>query len=92
MKEDKRPKYGEWGVKMGTCNIDHSLEDVKNKFLAQSSFLPNEIKALFESFFIKEHSQEVLNEVFHLLKKYDLSSDEEQNDRNTKLTALLKRR
>ncbi|WP_243291014.1 group-specific protein [Bacillus sp. FJAT-47783] len=77
---------------MGTCNIDHSIEDVKNKFLAQSSVLPDEIKALFESFFMKEHSQEVLNEVFHLLKKYDLSSEAEQQERNVKLTKIITNR
>ncbi|MFC7393442.1 hypothetical protein [Scopulibacillus cellulosilyticus] len=75
---------------MSKCNIDHSFEDVRNKFLSQSSFLPDEINSLFKSFFTKEQSQEVLNEIFHLLKKYDLAAEGEQNDRNEKIAAILK--
>ena len=40
---------------------------------------------LFQQYFSKEHTQKNLNEMFHLLKKYDLSSDEEKENRNTQL-------
>ena len=33
---------------------------------------------LFQLYFSKEHTQKNLNEMFHLLKKYDLSSDEKK--------------
>jgi SUMO ligase MMS21 Smc5/6 complex component len=75
---------------MSSCNIDHSIEDVKKKFEAQSEFLPVVVKETFDEFFTNEHSQETLNEVFHLLKKYDLSSEEERDSRNEKLLLVLK--
>jgi citrate synthase len=78
------------GTKMSTCNIDHSHEDVRKKYEAQSEFLPNGIRDLFAAFFQKEHSQEILNEVFHLLKKYDLADEEEKEERNRRLEFILK--
>lgn len=75
---------------MSQCNLDHSVEDVKNKFESQSQFLPSEIVELFTNFFTKSHSQQTLNEVFHLLKKYDLSNEEEKLARNEKLLLVLK--
>ncbi len=74
---------------MGDCKLEHSQEDVKNKFESQEAFLPEEIKTLFNQFFTKEHTQDILNEVFHLLKKYDLASTEEQNERNNRLCLVL---
>lgn len=75
---------------MSRCNLDHSLEEVKKKFDSQSEFLPEALMELFTLFFEKEHSQERLNEVFHILKKYDLASDEEKLARNDKLLLVLK--
>ena len=75
---------------MSECKLNHSLEDVKNKYESQISFLPEEMKDLFNQFLGKEHTQELLNEVFHLLKKYDLASTEEQNERNNRLYLVLK--
>ncbi|WP_411831012.1 hypothetical protein [Peribacillus castrilensis] len=37
----------------------------------------------------KGNSQETLNELFHLLKKYDLSTQEEQESRNDKLKRIM---
>ena len=45
---------------------------------------------LFEQFFTEEHTQDLLNEVFHLLKKYDLASEDERNARNNRLLLVLK--
>lgn len=75
---------------MGECKLDHSHEDIKSKYLSQAAFLPEEMKPLFEQFFAKEHTQEILNEVFHLLKKYDLASDEEKTERTNRLHMVLK--
>jgi hypothetical protein len=75
---------------MSECKLDHSLEDVRNKYESQAAFLPEEMKPLFGQFLTKEHTQELLNEMFHLLKKYDLASEEERNERNNRLLLVLK--
>lgn len=74
---------------MSNCQLDHSHEDVKKKFESQQAFLPEEMIPLFEQFFSKEHTQTILNEMFHLLKKYDLSPKEEQESRNNQMLLLL---
>lgn len=73
---------------MGTCNIDHSHEDVVKKLQSQESFLPSDLAHTLHAFLEKEQTQERLNELFHLLKKYDLASKEEQENRNTKLATF----
>lgn len=75
---------------MSECKIDHSHDDVKKKYQSQLDFLPAEMKPLFNEFFNEEHTQDILNEVFHLLKKYDLASDEEKNERINRLYLVLK--
>ncbi|MEH7548789.1 MULTISPECIES: hypothetical protein [Bacillaceae] len=75
---------------MSECKLNHTQEEVKNKYESQAAFLPEDMKDLFKQFFAKEHSQELLNEVFHLLKKYDLASITEKNERNNRLNMVLK--
>jgi hypothetical protein len=75
---------------MGECKLNHSQEDVKSKYESQAEFLPEDMKPLFNQFFAGEHTQELLNEVFHLLKKYDLASAEEQSARNERLYLVLR--
>ncbi|MFS0775402.1 hypothetical protein ABC255_05180 [Neobacillus sp. 3P2-tot-E-2] len=75
---------------MSECKLNHSQEDVRNKYESQEAILPDEMKPLFEQFFSKEHTQDLLNEVFHLLKKYDLASVEDRNERNNRLFMVLK--
>jgi hypothetical protein len=75
---------------MGECKIDHSHEDVQKKYDSQMDYLPGEMKPLFQQFFQGEHTQDILNEVFHLLKKYDLASEEEKSERNNRLYLVLK--
>ncbi|MEI3889856.1 MULTISPECIES: group-specific protein [Bacillus] len=72
------------------CNIDHSIEDVMNKLESQKSFLPEVIFKEVKGFLQGNHSQEILNVVFHLLKKYDLVSEEERETRNTQLLLIIK--
>lgn len=74
---------------MGICNIDHSHEEVVKKLKSQEEFLPEELSQKIHHFLEKDHSQETLNEVFHLLKKYDLAEISEQEDRNGKIAALI---
>ncbi|MFK2825732.1 hypothetical protein QYG89_08560 [Bacillus sp. B190/17] len=75
---------------MGQCNIDHSREEVIQKLESQQSFLPESLYGDIHLFLKSRHSQQTLNELFHLLKKYDLSSKEEQEERNEKLQKLVK--
>ncbi|GAB6615610.1 MULTISPECIES: hypothetical protein [Bacillus] len=72
------------------CNIDHSMEDVMNKLESQKKFLPEVIFKEVKGFLQGNHSQEILNDVFHLLKKYDLVSEEEREMRNTQLLLIIK--
>ncbi|MDF1507098.1 hypothetical protein PZE06_02760 [Robertmurraya sp. DFI.2.37] len=75
---------------MSECKLDHSMEDVRSKYEAQRTYLPEEFTPLFEQFFNEEHSQNILNDVFHLLKKYDLATEEEKTVRNKRLMIVLK--
>ncbi|MEH7345900.1 hypothetical protein V7122_18830 [Bacillus sp. JJ1532] len=75
---------------MSECKLDHSLEDVKLKYGQQKEFLPNSMAPLFEAFFNEEHTQDILNEVFHLLKKYDLATEDEKVQRENRLNLVLK--
>ncbi|HDR7782522.1 hypothetical protein MKX31_15395 [Bacillus sp. FSL M8-0063] len=72
------------------CNIDHSMEDVMNKLESQKSFLPEVIFKELKGFLGGNHSQEILNDIFHLLKKYDLVSEDEREMRNTQLLLIIK--
>ncbi|MBS4213290.1 MULTISPECIES: group-specific protein [Neobacillus] len=75
---------------MSECKLDHSHDDVKKKYESQSAFLPEEMNPLFEQFFEKDHTQDILNEVFHLLKKFDLASEEEKSERTNRLNMVLR--
>mgnify|MGYP001272760774 CR=1 FL=1 len=74
---------------MGKCDLDHSLEDVQNKLNAQSAYLPESLYQRLQNFLSRPLSQETLNDAFHLLKKYDLASEEERENRNSQIEALL---
>lgn len=72
------------------CNIDHSIEDVMNKLESQKSFLSEELFEGLKEFLQGNHSQEILNDVFHLLKKYDLVDEEERESRNAQLLLFIR--
>ncbi|MCM3761626.1 group-specific protein [Alkalihalobacillus oceani] len=74
---------------MNSCKLDHPLDDVRHKLEAQKPFLPNELYQQSSAFLTTEPSQPELNELFHLLKKYDLASAAEQQERNEKLKKLV---
>ncbi|WP_100330640.1 group-specific protein [Bacillus xiapuensis] len=76
---------------MGKCQIDHSLEDVKRKLASQQNFLSGELYQDLQVFLQKTPTQAELNEAFHLLKKYDLSPEEEQERRNQAFRQLMNR-
>ncbi|MCP3026396.1 group-specific protein [Halobacillus sp. A5] len=75
---------------MSSCPIDHTLEDTKKKLESQKEFLPEELYKAAGHFLNSRPSQDELNELFHLLKKYDLAADEEKQMRNKNLKELTK--
>ncbi|MGD6961083.1 hypothetical protein ACQCVB_02670 [Fictibacillus phosphorivorans] len=75
---------------MGKCTIDHTLEDVKQKLAEQSAFMPRELVMEVGDSLSEDADQTYLNEVFHLLKKYDLADESEREKRNGKLSDLVK--
>lgn len=75
---------------MSKCNIDHSQEDVVKKLDSQKESLSSDSYYVIEGFLARPRSQETLNELFHLLKKYDLASPDEQLERDKKIDELVK--
>ncbi|WP_144460868.1 group-specific protein [Siminovitchia fortis] len=75
---------------MSKCNIDHSLESVVAKLESQAEFLPGGLAEELGQFLSSDQPQDTLNEVFHLLKKYDLASVEERKERDRKLEQYIK--
>ncbi|EKN68924.1 hypothetical protein P9E76_03365 [Schinkia azotoformans] len=72
------------------CEINHTKEDVLSKLVSQKAYLPTELYPKMESFIQTDLPQETLNEVFHLLKKYDLAAEAEQQERNEVLKTMVK--
>lgn len=73
---------------MGECKLNHSVEDVQKKLAEQAPFLPTERVEQLQVLLEANLSQETLNELFHLLKKYDLATPEEREKREEKMTKL----
>ncbi|WP_078544501.1 group-specific protein [Litchfieldia alkalitelluris] len=73
---------------MGSCNIDHSLEDVYKKLESQKEFLSFKSLEKCKRILSGNPSQALLNEIFHMLKKYDLATQEERANRDEKIAAL----
>lgn len=73
---------------MSTCNLDHTLKDVTKKLSEQKSFLPEDIFDVSNQLLEQTPNQLILNELFHLLKKYDLASEEEKAERNSGIRKL----
>lgn len=74
---------------MGSCDFDHSLEDVNKKLTDQKPFLPEELFNGSLQLLQQKPDQLTLNELFHLLKKYDLATDEVKEERNRSLGQLV---
>ncbi|MDT8862380.1 group-specific protein [Alkalihalobacillus sp. MEB130] len=75
---------------MSSCKLDHPLEDVLAKLESQKEFLPEDLYVSCQRFLELDVTQTELNELFHLLKKYDLSSEEEQLRRNIEMKQLVR--
>ncbi|WP_046176342.1 hypothetical protein [Domibacillus indicus] len=75
---------------MSECKLDHSFEDVRKKLESQQPSLPGELYGRLENYLTEERTQDLLNELFHLLKKYDLASEEEKEVRNNRLEIIVR--
>ncbi|MDW0113174.1 hypothetical protein QT711_08240 [Sporosarcina saromensis] len=75
---------------MGRCTIDHSVEDVVRKLNEQQAFIPKKIYEDGMRFLDGTVEQDTLNEVFHLLKKYDLVEADERERRNEELRKIVR--
>lgn len=75
---------------MGKCNIDHAQVDVVKKFEEQQEYLPANLVEEVTTYLKQEQSQTDLNELFHLLKKYDLATEEERAERNEAFGKLIR--
>lgn len=73
---------------MSTCNIDHSNQDVFNKLQSQQEFMPASLFEKVKVYLEGTPGQDELNALFHLLKKYDLASREEQEARYRNIIQL----
>lgn len=74
---------------MSECRLDHTLGDVQNKLTEQAPFLPADLVEETRVFLQTEPAQSVLNEIFHLLKKYDLAPSTDRSEREQKLRRVL---
>lgn len=74
---------------MSSCHVDHSIADIIVKLQSQQPFMPESIYEGVIVFLQRTSDQDKLNALFHLLKKYDLASSEEQVNRNHSISQLL---
>ncbi|WP_050180276.1 hypothetical protein [Domibacillus robiginosus] len=74
---------------MSECSIDHSHVDVMEKLESQKTFLPAYLYDSLRNYLQEERTQDILNDLFHLLKKYDLVSEEERDVRNKRLALVV---
>lgn len=74
---------------MGSCPIDHSLSDVEKKLQEQKPFFPHSVANGVDAKLTADLSQEALNDIFHLLKRYDLASEAEREKRDRGLAVYL---
>lgn len=77
------------GVIFLSCPIDHTTDEVRKKLEEQKPFLSEEVYESAKLMLDIEQPQERLNELFHLLKKYDLADAEEQLKRNEELHEMF---
>ncbi len=76
---------------MSECKLDHSYADVRKKLSEQSRFLPEALLSRLDQYISEQLDQATLNELFHLLKKYDLADDAARLKRNQAFQDMLSR-
>ncbi|UGB29008.1 group-specific protein [Metabacillus sp. B2-18] len=74
---------------MSSCKIDHTIDDVTKKLKEQTPYMNYSLGEKCFNFLSTSVSQADLNELFHLLKKFDLASEDEKKIRIDKLEKLV---
>ncbi|PGT91576.1 group-specific protein [Bacillus sp. AFS040349] len=74
---------------MSSCKIDHTIDDVTKKLNEQTPYMDTSLVEKCFNFLSTSVTQTDLNELFHLLKKYDLASEDEKKTRMNKIEKLV---
>jgi ribosomal protein L15 len=74
---------------MSSCKIDHTIDDVTKKLKEQTPYMDHSLVEKCFNFLSTSVSQAELNELFHLLKKFDLASEDEKKIRIDKMEKLV---
>ncbi|MET3288861.1 UNVERIFIED_CONTAM: uncharacterized protein YicC (UPF0701 family) [Brevibacillus sp. OAP136] len=74
---------------MGECRLNHSPQDVQSKLEEQKAYLPSDIAQQLQACLQQPLEQEILNQLFHLLKKYDLAEEAVRLERDAQFKTIL---
>ncbi|WP_236634029.1 MULTISPECIES: hypothetical protein [Exiguobacterium] len=69
--------------------VDHSLKDVSRRLERQSQCMPAHLYFQLEELLNWSLDQEVMNQLYALLKKYDVLTDIEREERNISIQLLI---
>ncbi|WP_235193424.1 hypothetical protein [Exiguobacterium sp. AB2] len=69
--------------------VDHSLKDVSRRLERQSQYMPAHLYFQLEELLNWSLDQEVVNQLYALLKKYDVLTDIEREERNVSIQLLI---
>ncbi|MCC9625154.1 MULTISPECIES: hypothetical protein [Exiguobacterium] len=69
--------------------VDHSIEDVSRRLERQSQCMPAHLYFQLEELLNWSLEQEVVNQLYALLKKYDVLTDIEREERNISIQMLI---
>ena len=74
---------------MDPKTADHSNEDVWRRLERQSQWMPAQLYYQFEELLSLHLEQPILNELYQVLKKYDVLTDIERDERNESIQMLI---
>lgn len=74
---------------MDPSTVDHSIEDVSRRLERQSQCMPAHLYFQLEELLNWSLEQEVVNQLYALLKKYDVLTDIEREERNISIQMLI---
>ena len=74
---------------MDPSTVDHSLKDVSRSLERQSQYMPAHLYFQLEELLNWSLDQEVVNQLYALLKKYDVLTDIEREERNVSIQLLI---
>lgn len=74
---------------MDPSTVNHSIEDVSRRLERQSQFMPAHLYFQFEELLNWPLDQEIVNQLYVLLKKYDALTDGEREERNANIQLLI---